>query len=437
MIKKLLVLASVFSMAFPAQAANRKWESQEFVLGQIATPSSPTAGKTKLYSKAGSGLYLLNSAGTELFVAESAAALTASRALASDANGRVSSTSVTSTELGYLSGVTSNIQSQIDGVSAGSSPTSSFDVQNVGVAASVSASALTIALKQSDGTDCGAGTDACKISFRNATAATGQYTQVSVTGALSTVISSGSTAGATSANANWVYLYAINNAGTVELAWAGSKIYDDGSIVTTTAEGGAGAADSKTTIYSTTARTGVASRLIGRIKSTQATAGTWATSPSEISLWPFENHSPKCTITYDTGNGHGGSSSGESSVRNFTNQRELIGGCFTYTARTTTTADKVVANTDMGVCFQYWDRNSGGSCALGITVDSTELSTNINTPITHAQGMRVIGATVSTLPGAVSWCGYLKAGQAVRFQTNQNCNSGDAQSGFTGARMSH
>ena len=42
------------------------------------------------------------------------AAVTASRALASDASGFVSATSVTSTELGYLSGVTSAIQTQLD-----------------------------------------------------------------------------------------------------------------------------------------------------------------------------------------------------------------------------------------------------------------------------------------------------------------------------------
>ena len=41
--------------------------------------------------------------------------LTASRALASDASGKVAVSTVTSTELGYLSGVTSAIQTQIDG----------------------------------------------------------------------------------------------------------------------------------------------------------------------------------------------------------------------------------------------------------------------------------------------------------------------------------
>lgn len=44
--------------------------------------------------------------------------LTASRALASDGSGKVAVSSVTSTELGYLSGVTSAIQTQIDGKAA-------------------------------------------------------------------------------------------------------------------------------------------------------------------------------------------------------------------------------------------------------------------------------------------------------------------------------
>lgn len=47
-----------------------------------------------------------------------AAAITASRALESDANGIPVASSVTSTELGYLSGATSNIQTQIDSLMA-------------------------------------------------------------------------------------------------------------------------------------------------------------------------------------------------------------------------------------------------------------------------------------------------------------------------------
>jgi len=78
---------------------------------------------------------------------------------------------------------------------------------------------------------------------------------------------------------------AINNAGTIELAavnLAGGTRLDEANLITTTAEGGAGAADSATVIYSTTARTNVAYRVLGIVRSTQATAGTWATAPSLI-----------------------------------------------------------------------------------------------------------------------------------------------------------
>lgn len=168
---------------------------------------------------------------------------------------------------------------------ASSSPTASDAVYNVGVAATVAASALTIALKQADGTDCSAGSP-CKIGFRNATAGTGQYSQVSVTGSLSTVISSGSTAGFANGVTQYLYIYAINNAGTAELAWAGVQ-YDEGTVKTSTAEGGAGGADSVNVLYSTTGRASVPIRLLGRLKLSEATAGTWASNPTEISLNPF------------------------------------------------------------------------------------------------------------------------------------------------------
>jgi hypothetical protein len=78
---------------------------------------------------------------------------------------------------------------------------------------------------------------------------------------------------------------AINNGGTVELAvvnLAGGNNLDETTLISTTAEGGAGAADSANVIYSTTARTNVPFRVVGAIISTQATAGTWATAPSTI-----------------------------------------------------------------------------------------------------------------------------------------------------------
>ena len=59
--------------------------------------------------------------------------------------------------------------------------------------------------------------------------------------------------------------------------------FNDGGVVSTTAEGGAGAADSAFTMYSTTARTNVAFRVLGYIEiQTGATAGNWASSASLV-----------------------------------------------------------------------------------------------------------------------------------------------------------
>lgn len=152
---------------------------------------------------------------------------------------------------------------------------------NLSLTATVSGSALTVALKDASGSNASASSPV-KIAFRNATLTTGTYSLVSVTGALSVVASSGSTLGHVSAVPDYVYVYAINNAGTAELALSSVK-FDEGGVFSTTTEGGAGAADTRTVLYSTTARTNVAIRLIGRLLSTQAAAGTWATAIAEIS----------------------------------------------------------------------------------------------------------------------------------------------------------
>jgi hypothetical protein len=99
------------------------------------------------------------------------------------------------------------------------------------------------------------------------------------------IVSNGSTLGTTSGILSKLAVLAIDNAGTVELAVVNANAYgllDERSLISTTAEGGVGAADSGSVIYSTTARTNVPFRIIGYVESTQATAGAWATSPSNV-----------------------------------------------------------------------------------------------------------------------------------------------------------
>ena len=78
-----------------------------------------------------------------------------------------------------------------------------------------------------------------------------------------------------------MYIYLIDNAGTLELA-VSQTLFPESGRITTTAEGGAGAADSATVAYSTTARTNVPFRLVGFLDNTQTTAGTWASAGTKL-----------------------------------------------------------------------------------------------------------------------------------------------------------
>ncbi len=188
------------------------------------------------------------------------------------------------------SGTTTNWQIQTSGVSADQS----YELSNLGLASSVAANALTIALKDKSGSDPSGGS-AVRVGFRNGTLTSGNYSIVTISSALSVVVSSGSTLGQSSGDDYYIYVYLLNNAGTAELA-VSTSYFPDG-INSTTAEGGAGAADSNAVLYSTTARSNVATRLIGRLKVNEATAGTWATAPSEISLMPFDVEIPMSKYT--------------------------------------------------------------------------------------------------------------------------------------------
>jgi hypothetical protein len=123
------------------------------------------------------------------------------------------------------------------------------------------------------------------LDFRSSTLASGTVVTRTIGSAISVTVSSGSTLGTVSAVQSRIVVLALDNAGTVELAVvniAGGTNLTETGLISTTAEGGAGAADSASTVYSTTARSNVAYRVVGYIESTQTTAGTWATTPSTI-----------------------------------------------------------------------------------------------------------------------------------------------------------
>ncbi len=185
---------------------------------------------------------------------------------------------------------------------ATAAPTQSYEIANLSLASSVGSSALTVVIKQADGSDPAAGAGLVKIGFRNSTATTGQYAQqtlASATAGATLTVPSTATLGFVGGSvANYAYVYAIDVAGTIEIGIAGI-ILDEGTLQTSTAL--STGSDSISTLYSTTARTARAVRLLGRIKFTLATAGTWGEAGDELSLVPFMNKIVAMKYTSDNG----------------------------------------------------------------------------------------------------------------------------------------
>ena len=155
-----------------------------------------------------------------------------------------------------------------DGTTQTSAAVPISEIQSI--SASVATSALTISAS------------ALTIDFRSATLGSGTVTSVTGT-PLNLVVPSGATLGTVSATQSRIVVLLLNNAGTMELAVVniagGNDLTETGLISTTAISSGS---TSASTIYSKTARTSVAYRVVGYVESTQATAGTWATAPSTV-----------------------------------------------------------------------------------------------------------------------------------------------------------
>jgi len=161
-------------------------------------------------------------------------------------------------------------------------------IVNGTLTATVGSNILTFALKTKSGADPSV-SDSVWIIFRHSTITNGGYTVRRVSSALSWTLSAGSTVGFANNQTGRIYAGLLDNAGTVEgfayypLSGLSLKGLDESALQSTTAEGGAGAADSAQVLYSTTARTGVPVRLLGYIEiQTGATAGNWSNSPTKI-----------------------------------------------------------------------------------------------------------------------------------------------------------
>lgn len=160
-----------------------------------------------------------------------------------------------------------------------------YGLSNHSLAVSAGSSALTIALKDADGKD-PSGASPVTGWFRNVTGTTGSWTQRQVTSALSLVVSSGSTLGVTSSTAFRLWVVLFDDGGTMRLGVincsTSTQVFplNEGVPTSSTAEGGAGAADSAGVIYTGTAVTSKSFLIVGYVEwnTSGVTAGTWTTS---------------------------------------------------------------------------------------------------------------------------------------------------------------
>lgn len=162
-----------------------------------------------------------------------------------------------------------------------------IDPANLG--ASVAGNALTITLKSAAGAD---GSTALPIpeAFRSATLTSGAIDSVSQTASQSLVVSSGSTLGTSNSTPFRLWVVQFNDGNTLRLGvvncLSGANIMAlvNDALYSSTAEGGAGAADSAQTIYTSTAVTSKAITIKGYMEwsSGLATAGSWSSGPTKI-----------------------------------------------------------------------------------------------------------------------------------------------------------
>lgn len=297
---------------------------------------------------------------------------------------------------------------------------------NGSIAASVAANALTIALKDKTGADANGGSPV-KIAFRNATAATGTYNYRSVTAALSVVIPASTTIGQVSAVAEFIYVYALDNAGTVELALSTTNIFDEWSVQNTSAISGG---SSRVTLYSTTARTGVPIRLIGRLKSNQSTAGTWASSATEISSIINQPKAEYHEVKVTTGNGYG---STNTKIRRFSVTEINVGSAITYADSAGNGASFTI--NDAGIyAICYSDYRTGAVSAIGVSKNSSQLTIAIQS-ITSTDRVCVTNAP-TTSPTSVSCVVRCIPGDVIRVHTDGTTDSTDIYCAFRLTKLS-
>lgn len=299
------------------------------------------------------------------------------------------------------------------------------DVVNYSLVPTLAGNALTITMKAADGSDLSA-SNAAYAMFRTSAAGpamtSGAQLFKSITANLSVTIPSTKTLGHVSTYSEPVFVYLLWDVtnSTFRLAVAATRLFDDGYAEQTAATS---SATTRTGLFSDSASGVCSVKLIGYLLSTQATAGTWVTTPSIVASRPpsvkYHNYNE---YWYSGGGGHG---SGASRIMYFTtlqSSKTTTGGAlFSNFTKTNSSTDGFShLQTKMESIWQFeFTANFSAAAVMGFSLNATsgELGTNI---YSLAQGKILTQQYVESanIPRSVTCVVRLKPGDIVRPHTN-------------------
>lgn len=339
---------------------------------------------TKILDIASTGLGVtgtLSSSGTATLANIIDSGLTADTVPYANSSKQLTSSAVTPTELGYVSGVTSSIQTQLNAKGSGSVTTLSVTSAN-GFAGSVANATTTPAITLS----------------------------TTITGLLK---GNGTAISAASAGTD----YAAAPTGS-----ANTPLFNNGSGGFTNGTRHGNTTEVATVTGSTTTNNCAKWDANGNIVDAGAACGTGGgTTSSDDNM-----------IYVDSGNGHGATNT---TVRRYLQVRRKT-GYVTYADSSNNGGSFTVATGGAGAWFMcVTERRSGAQALTGITVNGSALSTNINA-ISYAQGLRAlffVGTNSETADGCT--VDILADGDVVRVQDSGSENATNSLSSFMMVRL--
>jgi hypothetical protein len=249
---------------------------------------------------------------------------------------------------------------------------------NLGIAVSESSHALTVSLTAANGS-APTSTNPVLVPFRSTTLTTGTPTVDTLNSSLSLTVASGNTMGCVSNVACRIWIYAIDNGGSVALGLmvcsTSTQIFSCGDELPYNVPSGTSGGSSAGTLYGSAgpALSGAAVRIIGYLEATETTAGSWDTMPSKLQLFGPGVHKPGevvQTVFAQTGtNASAGSSFAASNVAvgitptsgiNII-EVSLSGNCNTGPGATITASVRRGTSTNVGQSEQVGISGSGAS----------------------------------------------------------------------------